>query len=275
MTVQERQAYVHPAPTQPPPQNVYYSYPYQPLSEDIHANGPQTSLPPPPYTPGPPSTYPPSRDLPTLYNQPSQASYHYSPHEQGQPETVPIRTGSAANLFAQQTYDENNPPSGPSTGDTITSTGSDETIVPPVTSPRRNHVSRVNSDGSPGTFKCQFAGCTAAPFQTQYLLNSHANVHSQTRPHFCPVPGCPRGEKGRGFKRKNEMIRHGLVHDSPGYVCPFCPDREHKYPRPDNLQRHVRVHHTDKSRDDPRLREVLAKRPEGGTRGRRRRAAPP
>ena len=34
------------------------------------------------------------------------------------------------------------------------------------------------------------------------------------------------------------MIRHGLVHASPGYVCPFCPDREHKYPRPDNLQRY-------------------------------------
>jgi hypothetical protein len=37
------------------------------------------------------------------------------------------------------------------------------------------------------------------------------------------------------------MIRHGLVHDSPGYVCPFCPEREHKYPRPDNLQRYVRI----------------------------------
>ena len=35
------------------------------------------------------------------------------------------------------------------------------------------------------------------------------------------------------------MIRHGLVHQSPGYVCPFCPDREHKYPRPDNLQRYA------------------------------------
>jgi hypothetical protein len=32
-----------------------------------------------------------------------------------------------------------------------------------------------------------------------------------------------------------------LVHDSPGYVCPFCADREHKYPRPDNLQRYVIV----------------------------------
>lgn len=94
------------------------------------------------------------------------------------------------------------------------------------------------------------------------------------------------------------MIRHGLVHDSPGYVCPFCPDREHKYPRPDNLQRyvlsmicqvaikghesyireivltknrHVRVHHVDKDKDDIQLRDVLAQRPEGPSRGRRRR----
>src|SRR5690242_1046259 len=123
---------------------------------------------------------------------------------------------------------------------------------------------------------------------TNFLTSSHANVHSQTRPHFCPVKGCPRSEGGKGFKRKNEMIRHGLVHQSPGYVCPFCPDREHKYPRPDNLQRyavhaiwvscsltnplrHVRVHHVDKDKDDPQLRDVLAQRPEGGSRGRRRR----
>lgn len=108
----------------------------------------------------------------------------------------------------------------------------------------------------PGGFRCNFVGCTAAPFQTQYLLkcvstldvsphgvmltdlSSHANVHSQARPHYCPVTGCPRAAGGKGFKRKNEMIRHGLVHDSPGYVCPYCPaDREHRYPRPDNLQR--------------------------------------
>ncbi|KAL8812493.1 MAG: hypothetical protein Q9223_000097 [Gallowayella weberi] len=124
---------------------------------------------------------------------------------------------------------------------------------------------------SGGNFKCDYSGCTAAPFQTQYLLNSHANVHSQVRPHYCPVKTCPRSEGGKGFKRKNEMIRHGLVHQSPGYVCPFCPEREHKYPRPDNLQRHVRVNHTDKDMNDPRLRDVLAQRSEGGTRGRRRR----
>ncbi|KAF2132210.1 hypothetical protein P153DRAFT_285819 [Dothidotthia symphoricarpi CBS 119687] len=134
------------------------------------------------------------------------------------------------------------------------------------------HRSSIPHFGSPtGSFVCKYSGCTAAPFQTQYLLNSHANVHSQSRPHYCPVDGCPRSEGGKGFKRKNEMIRHGLVHQSPGYVCPFCPDREHKYPRPDNLQRHVRVHHVDRDKDDPKLREVLAQRVEGGSRGRRRR----
>ena len=107
-----------------------------------------------------------------------------------------------------------------------------------------------------GGYKCDYPGCTAAPFQTQYLLrymafnksvtltnkrSSHTNVHSWERPHYCPVANCPRGEGGRGFKRKNEMLRHGLVHQSPGYVCPFCPDREHKYPRPDNLQRYVKM----------------------------------
>jgi len=36
------------------------------------------------------------------------------------------------------------------------------------------------------------------------------------------------------------MIRHGLVHQSPGYVCPFCADDGYKYPRPDLLQRYVK-----------------------------------
>jgi hypothetical protein len=75
-----------------------------------------------------------------------------------------------------------------------------------------------NGPFTSSTFKCTYSGCTAAPFQTQYLLNSHANVHSSNRPHFCPVADCPRGPGGKGFKRKNEMIRHGLVHQSPGYI---------------------------------------------------------
>ncbi|KAL7626941.1 hypothetical protein AAE478_003715 [Parahypoxylon ruwenzoriense] len=80
-----------------------------------------------------------------------------------------------------------------------------------------DRMSIDNMTNPVGTFVCTVQGCTAPPFQTQYLLNSHANVHSSARPHYCPVKGCPRSEGGKGFKRKNEMIRHGLVHDSPGY----------------------------------------------------------
>lgn len=88
-----------------------------------------------------------------------------------------------------------------------------------------------------GGFQCTYPGCSAQPFPTKYLLNSREDVHSSGRPYYCPVEGCPRGRKG--FKRKNEMIWHGLVCSSPGYACPYCADREYKYPRPDNLQRSV------------------------------------
>lgn len=126
--------------------------------------------------------------------------------------------------------------------------------VDPTSQPVQKHT---NSHAKGVLHRCPHPGCTAAPFQTQYLLkyhtfqlprektakmtddsySSHANVHSQVRPHHCPVKGCPRGVGGKGFKRKNEMIRHGLVHTSPGYICPFCQDKEHRYPRPDNLLR--------------------------------------
>ena len=69
--------------------------------------------------------------------------------------------------------------------------------------------------------------------------SSHTKSHWSNRPYYCPVLGCARSEGGKGFKRKDEMIRHGLVHDSPGYFCPFCPEIEHEYPRPDFLQRYT------------------------------------
>ncbi|KIW13983.1 hypothetical protein PV08_06764 [Exophiala spinifera] len=65
-------------------------------------------------------------------------------------------------------------------------------------------MSQLTADGS---YQCLYPGCTASPFHTQYLLNSHMNVHSETRTHFCHVAGCPHGPGGKGFKRKNEMIR--------------------------------------------------------------------
>ncbi|CAH0027648.1 unnamed protein product [Clonostachys rhizophaga] len=78
--------------------------------------------------------------------------------------------------------------------------------------------------------------CTTLATKKQFLRHRHAVVHSSSRPHYCPHIGCPRGKGGKGFKQKNEMIRHGLIHDSPGYQCPFCPDPAPQYPRPDNLQ---------------------------------------
>ncbi|KAI1384661.1 uncharacterized protein F4822DRAFT_433204 [Hypoxylon trugodes] len=163
-------------------------------------------------------------------------------------------------------------------GDYSSGSNTDNTPSVEASTPATSITERMSIDNMTnppvGAFVCTVSGCNAPPFQTQYLLNSHANVHSSARPHYCSVKGCPRSEGGKGFKRKNEMIRHGLVHDSPGYVCPFCPDREHKYPRPDNLQRHVRVHHVDKDKDDPMLRDVLSQRPDGPNRGRRRRGGP-
>ncbi|CAJ2506902.1 Uu.00g080880.m01.CDS01 [Anthostomella pinea] len=129
--------------------------------------------------------------------------------------------------------------SGPDYSSSNTETPNTEVLTPATSITDRMSIDNMTNP-QVGQFICTFHGCNAQPFQTQYLLNSHANVHSSARPHYCSVRGCPRSEGGKGFKRKNEMIRHGLVHDSPGYVCPFCPDREHKYPRPDNLQRYVR-----------------------------------
>ncbi|KAH8155775.1 uncharacterized protein LAJ45_00787 [Morchella importuna] len=234
-----------------PPHHQHYQSPYPPI-KDASSNGNPNSF-------GPNF----GRELPGIMSSPPPSGgANFFAQQHNMPSTITGRRDSAFEYYSEHT-----PPSGPSTGETMAS--SDET----VTSPRNRAGMPAGNQGalSAGVFKCEYQGCKAQPFQTQYLLNSHANVHSSARPHYCPVKGCTRAEGGKGFKRKNEMIRHGLVHDSPGYVCPFCPDREHKYPRPDNLQRHVRVHHMDKDKDDPQLRDVLSQRPEGGNRGRRRR----
>ncbi|KAK5629728.1 hypothetical protein RRF57_005443 [Xylaria bambusicola] len=240
-----------------------------------------------------------------LHSPPKDLALRSSPHFPHSPPTVPSRLGaisgnhtsppispneayrnsipSPANTlpalspypYSSTTSNSHHSPPGPDYSSAKLERSSISQILTPPTDRIADRMS-IDSMTNPqvGQFICTFQGCNAQPFQTQYLLNSHANVHSSARPHYCPVKGCPRSEGGKGFKRKNEMIRHGLVHDSPGYVCPFCPDREHKYPRPDNLQRHVRVHHVDKDKDDPALRDVLAQRPDGPNRGRRRRGGP-
>ncbi|KAI2639616.1 hypothetical protein GGS26DRAFT_580372 [Hypomontagnella submonticulosa] len=206
----------------------------------------------------------------------SHASPPISPNDyRGMPSPAHTIPNMSPNYYYQNGGNTNHHRPGPdysSSSNTDTPNGSGDALTPATSITERMSIDAMTNPV--GTFICTVQGCNAPPFQTQYLLNSHANVHSSARPHYCSVKGCPRSEGGKGFKRKNEMIRHGLVHDSPGYVCPFCPDREHKYPRPDNLQRHVRVHHVDKDKDDPALRDVLSQRPDGPNRGRRRRGGP-
>ncbi|KAK0736920.1 hypothetical protein B0T21DRAFT_437715 [Apiosordaria backusii] len=198
----------------------------------------------------------------------------------GSPPPLSPPPGTYGGYYGQNGQMNNHPRQSDYASSSTATPGSEQSAsTPGATNANHHNMDRIGSiplEGLTqiGTYVCTFSGCTAQPFATQYLLNSHANVHSSARPHYCPVAGCSRSEGGKGFKRKNEMIRHGLVHDSPGYVCPFCSDREHKYPRPDNLQRHVRVHHIDKDKDDPQLRDVLSQRPDGPSRGRRRRGGP-
>ncbi|KAK2070603.1 hypothetical protein P8C59_005085 [Phyllachora maydis] len=231
---------------------------------------PKTQRHPAAFTHSPPATMSRMGSLSQI-SQVSQGSPPRSPNDQSlrreppspaYPE-APMGLRSPPFHYNRNAFQQSPEAPAPAPAMTPQSDPSGPTPAPPV----------LDRDHALGIYVCTYPGCHAQPFQTQYLLNSHTNVHSSIRPHYCPVKGCPRSEGGRGFKRKNEMIRHGLVHDSPGYVCPFCPDREHKYPRPDNLQRHVRVHHTDKDKDDPLLREILAQRSDGPSRGRRRRNA--
>ncbi len=62
---------------------------------------------------------------------------------------------------------------------------------------------------STAPYRCPVKGCSIF-FSHQSLLSSHMNVHNVKRIYFCSVDGCPRGPGGRGFKRKNEMIRFAM-----------------------------------------------------------------
>ncbi|KAE8379818.1 hypothetical protein BDV26DRAFT_155374 [Aspergillus bertholletiae] len=93
------------------------------------------------------------------------------------------------------------------------------------------------------------------------------NVHSHDSFYFCPIDECPRGKGGEGFKSKNQMIRHSLVHNVPGYTCPFCPVSKKKYSHAIHLRQHVRDHHPDKGEDDPTLLQSLSQRQKGRLQG--------
>ncbi|KAF7541055.1 hypothetical protein G7Z17_g12053 [Cylindrodendrum hubeiense] len=139
-----------------------------------------------------------SRNLPSPHSLSASSPYYYTTNGIHQRSNAEYSSSSATGETPSTDHSASTPATSTSVADRMSIDG--------ITNPQV------------GAYVCNFTGCTAPPFQTQYLLNSHANVHSSARPHYCSVQGCPRSEGGKGFKRKNEMIRHGLVHDSPGYV---------------------------------------------------------
>lgn len=169
----------------------------------------------PGYGPSPASyTHPsPSTNGMSPPNMPTHRSYGSWP----QP---PTRDGSQSTATPSE-YASNHSQSTPSSA--ITNPSPANSYSTPISAHQRQdsegtpHANGnsppTNGNGTSATnnFKCTYPGCTSVPFQTQYLLNSHANVHSSSRPHFCPVAGCNRGPSGKGFKRKNEMIRYVSV----------------------------------------------------------------
>lgn len=163
---------------------------------------------------------------------PSPSSYSQpSPGTGMSPPRMPTMPSMPSNPSFYRTLSTTSTPSEYSSATTLSSvpTESSTTSYPtPTTVTSENApldglsgLSGVGSDAQDGLssngpfsnteFVCTYPGCRAPPFQTQYLLNSHANVHSNTRPHFCPVKNCARGPGGQGFKRKNEMIRQVLA----------------------------------------------------------------
>lgn len=158
---------------------------------------------------------------PASYTHPSPSTNGMSPpsmpthRSYGWPHP-PTRDGSQSTTTPSE-YTSNHSQSTPSSAITIPSPAN--SYPTPISAHQRQdsegtpHVnagspnSNDNRTSTTNSFKCIYPGCTSIPFQTQYLLNSHTNVHSSSRPHFCHVAECNRGPGGKGFKRKNEMIR--------------------------------------------------------------------
>lgn len=133
-----------------PPHHQHYQSPYPPI-KDASNNGN-------------PNSFSPNfgRELPGIVSSPPPSGgANFFAQQHNMPSTISGRRDSAFEYYSEHT-----PPSGPSTGETMAS--SDET----VTSPRNRAGMPAGTQGalSAGVFKCEYQGCKAQPFQTQYLL---------------------------------------------------------------------------------------------------------
>ncbi|EKJ70539.1 hypothetical protein FPSE_09292 [Fusarium pseudograminearum CS3096] len=145
----------------------------------------------------------------------------------------------------------------------------DHSVSTPATSTSINSASitdRMSIDGithpqhMTGSYTCTVPGCNAAPFQTQYLLNSHMNDM------------CAHTVLTGNINIHDRIIYSGTSPRKLNYDLIAFPTIDSNIDS--GGHRHVRVHHPDKDKDDPQLRDVLAQRPDGPNRGRRRRGPP-
>lgn len=155
MTVQQKQYYLNQDPPSPyySSPHQHYQPPYPPMKEGASSN-----------TNGSTVSYQSSiihpRELPgIMQNHSPPSSGFFSP---------PALSGRRDSTTMEYYPAGNTPPSGPSTGDTMPSSGTEDTI----TSPRSRSTVAPGAQGplASGGFKCEFTGCKAPPFQTQYLL---------------------------------------------------------------------------------------------------------
>ncbi|KAK7583420.1 hypothetical protein V3481_012708 [Fusarium oxysporum f. sp. vasinfectum] len=157
--------------------------------------------------PGPSSTFPNSRAGSLGHKTTNLLSSPHSPPD-GYRASSPCSAASTSSHHCPVNGNHPRAPTAYSSSNTGETPNTDHTSSTPATSTRTNSTSvadRMSIDGIAGSYTCTVHGCNAAPFQTQYLLNSHMNVHSSVRPHYCPVKGCSRSKGGKGFKRKNEL----------------------------------------------------------------------
>lgn len=142
------------------------------------------------------------------------------------------------------------------------SSASGSPVAPTVSSKRFGRLSRVGSvasfssasshtspalrdfsillSGDTALHYCTTVDCDAGPFKHKIDLESHEETHTFERQHQCPFPGCLRGMKGKGFRSKGAMLLHRLLHDYPGYQCPFCfsgAQGKHRFARSGHLKR--------------------------------------
>lgn len=162
LSIQQRQYYMNqdspPAHYYPQHPHQHYHASYPPIKEGSQAssNGNSGSYAP---------NFTHGRELPNIImGSPPTGTNFFA---QAMPSTIGGRRDSTLDSYYGS---DHTPPSGPSTGDTMPSSGTDDTVTSPRNRPGMPIGGQQGGQLAAGVFKCEFPGCKAQPFQTQYLL---------------------------------------------------------------------------------------------------------